>query len=345
MEKIILRAPSNGISGYKKLIEKTFAILNKNYELIFIPFNDAAPSELKTLNGLNKDNFHVKELVLSPLCLDFTKSLTNFLPDKDNLIVSTMWESSVVPRFPVEDLNYIANKVLVPSLWNKDVFIASGVKNIVYLPLFVDDELFNLKQKKDLSNFTFCAGACEAVNSGNIHRKNFSVIINAFLKAFKGVKDVELKLKLSASDRNVLGRYLDDRIKFCGDYLTDKGMSDYLAEIDVFVAAAKAEGWGYFQIESLATGRPVISPDYGGIKDFCNNDNSFFVDYEEELGHAGWGKRGGVWANIKEESLIQQMRYCYENKDAIRNNWQKYSDSVLPKFCLKNYENNLLSIL
>jgi len=184
--------------------------------LIFIPFNDAAPSELKTLNGLNKYNFHVKELVLSPLCLDFTKSLTNFLPDKDNLIVSTMWESSVVPRFPVEDLNYIANKVLVPSLWNKDVFIASGVKNIVYLPLFVDDELFNLKQKKDLSNFTFCAGACEAVNSGNIHRKNFSVIINAFLKAFKGVKDVELKLKLSASDRNVLGRYLDDpQIKEC----------------------------------------------------------------------------------------------------------------------------------
>ena len=41
MEKIILRAPANGISGYKKLIEKTFDILNRNCDLIFIPFNDS----------------------------------------------------------------------------------------------------------------------------------------------------------------------------------------------------------------------------------------------------------------------------------------------------------------
>ena len=72
---------------------------------------------------------------------------------------------------------------------------------------------------------------------------------------------------------------------------------------------------------------------------------SFFVDFSEELACEGWGKNGGYWAEITEESLIDQMRLCYENKDDIRNNWLKYSNSVIPKFSIENYKNNLINKL
>lgn len=346
MKQIICRVPPSPISGYKKLIVKTVEILEKNFDLILVPLSDVfSDTDNYNLKKITKENFKADELIISPLSLDRYSSLSNILPDKNNISFLTMWESTVLPRFSIEELNYFQGQVFVPSLWNLENFKLSGVKRVNHLQLFVDDNIFNYQPKVNLEKFTFSAGACSATSSGNSKRKNFEVILSAFRKAFKGVKDVEIKFKLSSCDKPKLSNILDDRISFNYKYLTDNEICDYLKESDVFVTSAKAEGWGFFQIESLAIGRPIISANYGGIKDFCSSENSFFVDYQEELAVNAWGKNGGCWAEIKEESLIQQMRYCYENKDTIRNNWQKYSKSVLPKFCLKNYENNLLSVL
>ena len=45
-----------------------------------------------------------------------------------------------------------------------------------------------------------------------------------------------------------------------------------------------------------------------------------------------------------EESALKVIE-DYKNKDVIRNNWLLYSDTVLPKFSLSNYEKNLLELL
>lgn len=346
MNKLIYRAPSSGVSGYKKLIEKTFDVLNEEYDLIYCSLDDGKGHfTKKTKSALNKNNFHEPELVITPVPLDRYASLSNILPDKNNISIFTMWESSILPRFSVEELNNAGCKIIVPSAWNKEVFDYSGVKNVNYCPMFVDDSIFYFRPKINLKTFVFSAGACSASETGNSKRKNFEIIFSAFTKAFKGVKDVQLNLKISVGDKKRIGSFLDDRIKFITSYLSDEKVCDFLCGSDIFISSAKAEGWGFFQIESLAIGRPVITPNYGGVKDFCNDQNSFFVDYEEVLADDGWGKRGGLWAEAKEKSIIEQMRYCYENKDSIRHNWQKYSKSVLPKFSLKNYKKNLISLL
>lgn len=346
MKKLICRVPCSAISGYKKLINKTVEVLRQNYDLTLFPIEGFFQEKTDYQFGkITKENFKADELIISSLPLDRYGSLINVLPDKDNISFITMWESTYLPRFSVEELNHFQGKIMVPSLWNMDVFKLSGVKRVNHLPLFVDDSLFIYKQKSDLKKFTFCAGACSATSSGNGKRKNFEIILSAFRKAFKNVKDVEIKFKLSVCDKPKLSNILDDRISFNYKDLTDFEVHEYLKESDVFVTSAKAEGWGFFQIESLAIGRPVITANYGGVKDFCNKENSFFVDYEEQLAINAWGKNGGCWAEVKEESLIEQMRYCYENKDTIRHNWQKYSESVLPKFNLKNYEFNLINLL
>ena len=345
MNNLIYRVPCKGISGYKKFIEKTFSVLDKNFNLIFAPLNDDFCEQFATKDHITKDNFYSKELVISTIPLGRYESLVNKLPDKKNITFFTMWESSVLPKFAVEELNEIDASILVPSKWNEMVFKSSGVKNVSHCPLFVDDAVFKYTQKKDDSSFVFSAGACSASETGNSKRKNFEIIFSAFRKAFKGVKDVRLNFKISSGDKSKIGNILDDRISFTISHLTDKEISNFLSESDVFVSSSKAEGWGFFQIESLAVGRPVITPNFGGVKDFCTDENSFFVDFEEQLADGAWGKRGGLWANIKEDSLIEKMRLCYEQKDAIRNNRQKYSNGVIEKFSLFEYEKRLVSIL
>lgn len=346
MNTLICRIPSQSTSGYKKLINKTISILDRYYDLILIPFGNSYFNCNDYKYGkLNKDNFRSPELIISPLILDRYFSFSNVLPDKDNILMLSMWESSFVPKFPVEELNLSIKKTLVPSEWNLEVFRNSGVERVDYLPLFVDDSIFKYKPKLNLDKFTFFAGACSSASTGNDKRKNFNIILKCFKKAFKGVKDVELKFKLSACEKVNHGFYLDERIIFNYNNLNDVQFADFMAESDIFISASKAEGWGFFQIESLALGRPVITCNYGSIKDFCNKDNSFFVDYTEELASNCWGKNGGCWAEIKEESLIEQMRFCYENKDVIRNNWQTYSNSIIPKFSLEVYEKNLINKL
>lgn len=347
MKTLICRIPSQAISGYQKLINKTIPILERNFNLILLSLdgNNSTENFSFKYGKLTKENFKAPEIIISTLTLDRYSSLVNILPDKDNIAFYTMWESTMLPRFPIDELNTCMNKVFVPSKWTEEVFNTSGVQNVEHLSLFVDDSIFKFKPKTNLDKFTFTAGACSATSTGNSKRKNFDIIISAFRKAFKGVKDVELKFKISSCDKPKLSNILDDRIYFNYDHLTDNQVCEYLTESDVFVTSAKAEGWGFFQIESLAVGRPVITPNYGGVKDFCNIDNSFFIDYSEELASDAWGKNGGCWAEVKEESLIEQMIFCYKNKDTIRNNWLKYSQSVVNKFSLANYEQNLVNKL
>ena len=345
-KKLILRIPPGAISGYKKIIDKTIPILDKNFELTIVPLGgDFCSGFPYKVGKIDKNNFYEDEIIINSLILDRYSSLGSILPDKKNLKLFTMWESSLLPRFPIEELNYFINETVVPSNWNFDVFKNSGVKKVQLLPLFVDNLTFNHREKKDLSKFTFSAGGCSSISSGNGRRKNFQIILSAFKKCFKGVKDVEIIFKLSPQERDGLGKTLDERIKFNYGSLTDLEIADFLGQSDVFVSGSKAEGWGFFQIESLAVGKPVITVDYGGVKDFCNKDNCFFVDFEENLADGAWGKNGGLWAEMKEESLVEQMRFCYENKDLIRGNSKNYSNSVIEKFSLDNYENNLLKIL
>lgn len=345
MENIIFRSQKYLISGYKKIVDVTFDILNKNYSVISL-FEDNEQNKIhKTNNLLNKNNFFSKELFISPLPSNKDNSFTLNLPQKNNINILTMWESDILHRLGVNELNETASQVLVPNKWNLETFNKCKVNNVKLLNLFVDDRYFYYKPKLDLKNFTFIAGAnLQNYNISNL-RKNIDFIIGVFLKAFKNINDVELIIKASGCDKNTLPNYMNSKIKFVFDSLTDSQMSDFFSAGDVFVSASKSEGWGFFQIESLAVGRPIITIDYAGVKEFCSLENSFFIDYEEELATGFFGKGGGCWAKLNETSLIENMLHCYYNKDTIRNNWKMYSDSVLPKFNLMNYEKNLISVL
>jgi len=345
VNSLILRSQNNLISGYRKLVNTNFEILKKNFDIISLCHEGSESSSLISASKLNKNNFFSKELFVSPLPHSKDTAFTNYLPFKNNIYVLTMWETDLLHRFSVNELNDTACKVFVPCSWNRETFEKCNVKNVELLNFFVDDKVFNYKPKKDLSKFTFIAGAHLNDYSSSGCRKDIDLIIDSFLKIFNNNKDVELIIKASGANKNTLKRFFNSNIRVVYDYLSEADLSDFLASGDVFISSSKSEGWGFFQIESLAIGRPIITIDYGGIKEFCNSKNSFFIEYEEELATGYFGRGGGCWAKLNKESLIEQMYFCYKNKDSIRNNWRLYSSSVLPKFNILNYENRLLKAL
>jgi glycosyltransferase involved in cell wall biosynthesis len=342
---LIYRCKENNISGYKKIIDKTYEILNKNYNLIVLTVDSQKHKDFVNKNFLNKKNFNSPEFFISPLELNKENSWDYVLPDKNNITCLTMWESTLLPRVSIKELNNNTDKVLVPSKWNKECFEQCGVKNVNLLNLFVDDNIFNYKPKTNLRKFTFFAGATLNDFSISNNRKNINLVIDCFLKVFNNINDVELIIKSTSTSNLGVPNYLSDNIRIISKNISSVDLANLYAESDVFVSSSKSEGWGFFQIESLAVGRPVITIDYGGVKEFCNKNNSFFIDYEEELASGYWAKSGGLWAKLNFDSLCEQMYFCYKNKDILRNNWLNYSKSVLPQFSLKNYEQNLLKYL
>lgn len=342
LKPLILRVDRGVVSGYKQLIEKTIKILEKHYELIILPvFNEK--NDCEGYKKLNKNNWNCPELYLTPVSHDACLSFLGDFTVKDNCFLYTMWESSRLTRHQKIECRPFS-KIIVPNKWNEECFKKDNF-DVSVLPCFVDENIYYKRDKKNINVFSFVAGGSNLIDSGNSKRKDFSMLLKVFRKVFKDKKDVELKIKLSNDDYNRRALFLDDKIKYFNYFDSELNYADFLGECDCFVSVSKSEGWGFMQIESLAVGKPLIAPLYSGITEFANLDNTFPLDFDEDIAFGAWGSGGGMWANIKEESLEDQLLSVYNKRDEIRHNSYNYSNSVLSKFSLKYYENNLVSFL
>lgn len=343
IKPLISRTNSSCVSGYSQLTKKTVDILKRNYDLIELPilFNKENSQEFKKLN---KKTWGAPEFFITPLPDDPYFSMLNGMSPKNNCFVLTMWESTRLTRWQREEVKCF-KKIIVPSQWGKIAFDQAGFKNVEIINLFVDENVFYYKEKQNYDKFIFLTGGSHLLETGNHQRKDIDQIVKLFKKAFKGVKDVELRIKLSENDYAKRKRYLDDQVKYFSFMKSESEYANFLSSGDAFISPSKSEGWGFMQIESLACGNILICPNYSSLSDYLTTENHLPVDYTEELAASNWGIAGGLWAEINEESLIEQMLYAYHNKDQIRNNSRKYYESVLPKFSIANYEKNLINFL
>jgi len=71
-------------------------------------------------------------------------------------------------------------------------------------------------------------------------------------------------------------------------YLQGKYSPEFIASLmnacDIYAAPSRLEGFGMFQVEAMACGRPVVSINVGGPKDtIINGETGFLVDIETEV--------------------------------------------------------------
>jgi len=318
--RLLLTSEYNFVSGYNILLS---TILEESVKknVIVIPRYYNKPSEkFKSYfdNIPNRDGSE-KELLLFP---SFTYP-DNYHPllhifNGKNKSLFTMWESSRIGDFFIDKINTF-DRVIVPNKWNKQTFENQGCTSEIFVVnLGIDTKIFNYTEPNNNDIFTFGTGNDDP-------RKRLPEVIKCFIKAFPNVKDVRLSIKISAQ---TIQKFTDSRIVFNTQNFTKHQLKDWYCSNDVFVSAVSAEGWGLMQHESMACGRPVIVANYGGLKEFVTEDNSFCLNHTEVDATGFWEFPGAKWSKYDEEHMVETMRYCYHNRDKVKEKGQLASKDV-----------------
>jgi glycosyltransferase involved in cell wall biosynthesis len=156
-------------------------------------------------------------------------------------------------------------------------------------------------------------------------RKNWQDLVSAFLLALGDRPDATLVLKLVARNRRsadpVLAHYarLDlahrCRLLVVTDFISREQMAELARGTTYYVTSTRAEGNCLPLMDSLAAGRPAISPSHTAISDYFGEHAGFVVESHPEP--ACWPQDSlhrcrTTWHRLVWTSLAEQLRRSYE---------------------------------
>lgn len=187
------------------------------------------------------------------------------------------------------------------------------------------------------------------------YRKGPELLFRAYFEEFKDQEDTLLILKGytgGADDRSkqtirdLIGRIKKEtnskaKLLFLSGFLQESQLSDLHRSADVYVSASRGEGWALPCLQSMACGVPTIMPKHSSHLDYGTDQNCLWVEAPQTkitdlffltndskfINHEWW--------EPKIESLRQQMRYSYNNREALKKmGEQAYRD--VQRFSWKN---------
>ncbi len=336
MKNLTLSSKYNFVSGYSELLYTLLTDLpSEGYNVIPRTYSDVSDRYLGFFNKVHTFDTSLLDLSVLPMSNDISAEnvFTHINFDRPRVLL-TMWESTRVNDLIIEILNKF-NHIIVPNEYNRVNFINQGISTkIDVVPLFCDTEIYVYKEPAVKDKFVFGI-------SNEDPRKNLNKIVMCFLKAFNGIKNVELQIKTCTT---VTNKVLDPRLKYIGVKYTKEQLRDWYHNLDVYVSGATCEGWGMMQQESLCCGRPIIYTNYGGLKQFVNEEIGFTVDYDEVYSTGCWGNYAAKWSRFKEQNMIEKMLYCYNNREEVVSKGKKASISA-SKYNKYLFIKNLSNIL
>lgn len=204
---------------------------------------------------------------------------------------------------------------IVPHGYNPDIFYPKKIKTDI---------------------FTFF---CNKGFRNELDRGGMQYAIRAFLEEFKK-NEAQLILKINLAYamppqdlQDLITKYVkeiglkDEEVPQINIVYNNISMED-LAELynrcDVYLNPTRAEAFGMPCIEAMACGKPVITSNFGGQMDYCNEENSFII--------------GGEMTEIKHEILYEGIRWLTPNISELRKAMRKAFSSDLSEKSKKALE-------
>lgn len=227
----------------------------------------------------------------------------------DRIINYCMWESTLVPKNFVEEINKFVTLQYVPCQQNVESFLKCGVRvPIKVLHHGVDAEQFPLLNRSASETFTF--GSFGDFSP----RKGIDVLLRAFQDEFSSTEPVRLLMKSTspAAAYNVN----DPRITFISGFMNQEALLKFLQEMNVFVLPSRGEGFGLCGLEAMSTGLPLIATNWSGPSEYLHADDSFPLEYrlvDAQGIESNRVRYFGQWAEPDYEHLRTIMRWLYEH--------------------------------
>ncbi len=242
-----------------------------------------------------------------------------------NLLHSYGWEESMFPYAWVKNFNTYLDGMTVMSTEVKKILIDNGV----HVPISVcgvgvdhidqiDASSINLL---DTNKFTFLhISSC-------FPRKGIECLLASFFQAFNSKDDVILVIKTFNNPHNnikdILKTFSQNNPNSPEVLIIEKDLSPseikslYLSS-NVLVAPSHGEGFNLTVAEAMRIGIPVITTGWGGQMDFCNNKNSFLIDFTFEYSNSHLGLFSSVWARPSVTHLTKCMKEVYIGSNEIK---------------------------
>lgn len=213
------------------------------------------------------------------------------------------WEETGFPIDYVAAFNRRLDLVTVLSGFVEKVLRDNGVR----IPIAVTgggvDHLIDvaeIKPELEMRTFRFLhVSSC-------FPRKGVDALLAAYGKAFSMDDDVSLVIKTFPNPHNDVQKQLTSLRRANSKYphvvLINRDCSDgelvglYRA-CDVFVAPSRGEGLGLPMAEAMLFRLPVITTNWGGQTDFCDESSAWLCDYHYTKAQTHFGATHSVWAD------------------------------------------------
>jgi glycosyltransferase involved in cell wall biosynthesis len=259
----------------------------------------------------------------------------------------TVWETDLVDQKWIECIHDAQiDGLILPTQWNKDIFIQSGEKYNITLPKIhvvphaicdssITDKRVTQTQMqtrqtlygKDANNklTVLCIGTWTP-------RKGIEETVHAYIKAFENRKDVVLYLKTGIGKYNQKNTKLiqNNLIQITSQYKnipkiildTNVRSSKYIEELtqcsDVYLSLCNSEGVGLGACYSALQDKIIVMTGYGGQREYIQKAE--WVDYTLDVvkvpeKFAEWIKPPQKWAYPNITHATQILKQIRDNKE------------------------------
>ncbi len=253
------------------------------------------------------------------------------LDSKFNIMHSYGWEESEFPTNWVRDFNTYLQGITVMSSQVKKILIDNGI----YIPIEVCglglDHIMNVTASLD---YTIDAKAFKFLHvSSCFPRKGIDILLTAYGDEFTSNDNVSLIIKTFQNPHNEIvsildkfrnGNQLFPDVILIQEDLSDEQLKSLYLQVNALVAPSKGEGFGLPLAEAMLLELPVITTGWGGQTDFCNNENSWMIDYSFSKAKTHFNLDNSYWAEPSISHLSSLLRCLYSsNSNELTQKTQK----------------------
>jgi len=263
------------------------------------------------------------------------------------LVAFTTWETDRIPGGWPEILGHY-DRVLVPSTFNRDAFVGSGlatpVSVVPHIARPVPLPTTTTSRALDPGPFVFYTIATWTT------RKAVLDTVGAFVDAFRAEDDVVLVIHTTVEDHVARARHARDgasrtrnreqtwftlaaalagrgdvpRIVLSTRSLDPAGIASLHARGDCFVSLSRGEGWGLGAFDAGSHGNPVVVTGWGGTLDMLPAGYPYCVDYDlvpttlDEPDDWWRPVPGERWAKARAAHASALLRHVFEHRVEAR---------------------------